>query len=133
LEFRRVLFRSKENFYQKGFNKAREIPWHTILKNWQRKPRSIPYSRYFPYLPGRLAHYLNIDSMDLRKERVAWLTHAIIKYDMKEIAERFYEILPIDTSDGHNLTTSLEHPYDVNWNMYDSLQLLKDNEGAQHV
>ena len=114
-------------------NKAREIPWHTILKSWQRKPRSIPYSRYFPYLPGRLAHYLNIDSMDLRKERVAWLTHAIIKYDMKEIDERFYEILPIDTSDGHNLTTSLEHPYDVNWNMYDSLQPLKDNEGAQHV
>ena len=59
--------------------------------------------------------------MDLRKERVAWLIHAIIKYDMKEIAESFYEILPIDTSDGHDLTASLEHPYDVNWNMYDSL------------
>ena len=71
--------------------------------------------------------------MDLRKERVAWLIHAIIKYDMNEIAERFYEILPTETNDYHDLTKSLEHSYDANWNMYDYLQPLKNNGDAQHV
>ena len=114
-------------------NKSREIPWHSILKNWLRKPRAIHYSRYFPYLPGRLAHYLSIEDMNLRKERTEWLVQAIIKYDMAEIAERFYELLPTNISDGSSTEESIQHPYDVNWTMYDSLQPLKDEGGMRHV
>src|SRR5690625_3855885 len=72
-------------------NKTREIPWKSILANWMRKPRSIVYSRYFPYLPGRIAHHLNIESIKLRKERVKWIYSFITKYDMQEINDRFYE------------------------------------------
>ena len=50
--------------------------------------------RYFPYLPGRIAYYLNINSMKLRKERVEWLLSLIINHDMQEIDEKFYELLP---------------------------------------
>lgn len=105
-------------------NQTREIPWQSILKNWMRKPRSIVYSRYFPYLPGRVAHYLDIESMKLRKERVQWLISLIIKYDMQEIDERFYELLPIENEERESFDDSIEHPYDVNWNIYDSLQPL---------
>jgi len=117
-------------------NKSREIPWNSILKNWMRKPRSIVYSRYFPYLPGRIAYYLNIDSMKLRKERVQWLISLIIKYDMREIDSRFYELLPKEDTERESFHDSIEHPYDVNWNMYDSLQPLNNStskEEGQHV
>jgi len=100
-------------------NQTREIPWHPILQNWRRKPRSIVYSRYFSYLPGRIAHYLNIDSMQLRKERVEWLLNVIVNHDMQEIDDRFYELLPEEKQFDKGSTN---HPYDVNWNIYDSLQ-----------
>src|SRR5690625_3756672 len=103
-------------------NKTREIQWKSILKNWMRKPRSIVYSRYFPYLPGRIAHYLNIESMELRKERVKWLFSLITKYDMQEINDRFYELAPTEKIEGESIQNLIEHPYDVNWNIYDSLQ-----------
>lgn len=103
-------------------NQTREIPWQSILKNWRGKPRSIVYSRYFPYLPGRIAHYLNIDSMKLRKERVEWLLSVIINHDMHEIDERFYELLPEEKQDDTEYGDSTNHPYDVDWNIYDSLQ-----------
>lgn len=118
-------------------NQTREIPWQSILKNWMRKPRSIVYSRYFPYLPGRIAHYLNIDSMKLRKERVQWLVSLIIKYEMQEIDDRFYELLPIEKEERESFHDSIEPPpYDVNWNIYDSLQPLSDSlskEEVEHV
>src|SRR5690625_983263 len=120
-------------------NQTREIPWSSILKNWMRKPRSIVYSRYFPYLPGRIAHHLNIDSVKLRKERVQWLISLIIKYDMKEIDSRFYELLPMENGERESFHDSIEHPYDVNWNIYDSLQPLRASvskelkEAGHHV
>lgn len=115
-------------------NRSREIRWQSILKNWMRKPRSITNSRYFPYLPGRIAHHLNSESMKLRKERVDWLQSLIIKYSMQEIDERFYELLPVDDKENGNesLHDSIAHPYDINWSIYDSLQplnhLLKGEE-----
>ena len=99
-------------------NKEREIPWQEILKNWVRKPRSIVYSRYFPYLPGRISHYLNIESLPLRKNRAKWLVSQLLHRSMSEIDEHFYELLPDDDNNYNNQ----EHPYDVNWSMYDSLQ-----------
>jgi len=60
--------------------------------------------------------------MKLRKERVEWLLSLIINHDIQEIDERFYELLPeetrVDASDG----VSTNHPYDVDWSIYDSLQ-----------
>ncbi|SFL37785.1 hypothetical protein SAMN04487943_101250 [Gracilibacillus orientalis] len=88
-------------------NKTREIPWQSILKNWMKKPRSIVYSRYFPYLPGRIAHYLHIESLKLRKERVQWLINLIIKYDIQEIDERFYELLPMEKAERESFQTPL--------------------------
>jgi len=103
-------------------NLAREIPWHSILNRWRQKPRSIEYSRYFPYLPGRISYYLNIESMKLRKERVEWLLSLIINHDMQEIDERFYELLPAETKANPSHGVSANHPYDVDWNIYDSLR-----------
>lgn len=114
-------------------NQAREIPWNSILKNWMRKPRSIVYSRYFPYLPGRIAHYLDIESMKLRKKRTEWLIGLIIKYDMQEIDNRFYELLPPDKEKGILLQDPIEHPYDVNWNIYDSLQPMNASLSEEEV
>ena len=103
-------------------NQTREIPWQSILKNWKQKPRSIVYSRYFPYLPGRIAYYLNINSMKLRKERVEWLLSLIINSDVQEIDEKFYELLPDEKQFDSSLDDSTNHPYDVDWSIYDSLQ-----------
>jgi len=114
-------------------NKTREIPWHSILRNWLRKPRAVTYSRYFPYLPERIAHYLSIENVSLRKQRTEWLMQAVIKYDMMEIADKFYELIPTDISDEASLPEEIQHPYDVNWNMYDSLQPLKGDGGMKHV
>lgn len=114
-------------------NKTREIPWKSILANWMRKPRSIVYSRYFPYLPGRIAHHLNIESMELRKERVKWIYSFITKYDMQEINDRFYELAPLEDARNENV---IDHPYDVNWGMYDSLKPVDNppfKEEAGHV
>src|SRR5699024_4226283 len=117
-------------------NKAREIPWQSILKNWRQKPRSIVYSRYFPYLPGRISYYLNIESMKLRKERVEWLLSLIINHDMQEIDGKFYELLPEETTvNDCCYGASTNHPYDVDWDMYDSLRPTDQsvlNEGVQH-
>ncbi|GAA0303118.1 transposase [Gracilibacillus halotolerans] len=103
-------------------NQAREIPWQSILKNWRQKPRSIVYSRYFPYLPGRIAYYLNIESMKFRKERVEWLLSLIVTHDIQEIDDRFYELLPGEEQFEEGSDDSTNHPYDVDWSIYDSLQ-----------
>lgn len=99
-------------------NKAREIPWMSIMKMWREKPRSIPYSRYFSYLPSRLGYYLTIDSFEIRKQRVNWLQGLLPTYTLSEINDRFYELSP--SSDDQNLLEEI-HPYDVNWDKYDSL------------
>lgn len=118
-----VLFEGPRTY----MNKTRKIPWKSILNNWMRKPRSIVYSRYFPYLPGRIAYHLNIDSRELKKERVRWLLSLITKYEMEEINERFYELLPTENEQNSTRHT-IEHPYDVNWGIYDSLQPMNFSE-----
>lgn len=100
-------------------NQAREIPWSSILKSWVRKPRAVTYSRYFTYLPGRIAAYLSIDSHGLRKERLEWVLSLITTHEMEEINEKFYEFIPNDYSDSRD---SKGHPYEINWNMYDALR-----------
>lgn len=107
-------------------NKERQIPWKSILKNWLKKPRSVIYSRYFPYLPGRISQYLKIELMELRKERVIWLIGLLSNYDMQEIDTLFYDLLPKE--EGQKEMTKEDHPYDVNWSLYDSLQPVHQSE-----
>ncbi|MFD2706766.1 IS21 family transposase [Salibacterium lacus] len=105
--------------YRPYMNHKREIPWQPILKNWYQKPRSIPYSRYFNYLPGRIASYLSIESKEWRKERVKSILAFLSTHTMEEINEMFYELIPHDNAEE---TSGPHHPYDVNWDKYDSLQ-----------
>ncbi|MFA9459182.1 IS21 family transposase [Halalkalibacter sp. AB-rgal2] len=100
-------------------NQSRELPWAQVLKMWRSKPRSIAHSRYSPYLPGRIANYLTIDSIPLRKERVEWLLGLIMTYTMNEIDEEFYELLP---ASDRSAASPEAHPYGVNWHMYDALR-----------
>lgn len=115
-------------------NKEREILWETILVNWLKKPRSVVYSRYFPYLPGRISQYLKIESMKLRKERINWLVELLQSHEMQEIEALFYDLLPKE--DGHTETAKENHPYDVDWSLYDSLQPVHrslSKEGSEYV
>ena len=57
----------------------------------------------------------------------------IVKYDMREIDNRFYELLPIEKDNKESFHDSIEHPYDVNWNIYDSLQPLSDSLSKEEV
>ncbi len=101
-------------------NQERDIPWLSIFTRWRIKPRSVVYSRYFPYLPGRIAHYLNIDSVQLRKKRVKWILKLLSSYSLEEIDNHFYDYVPQDEQATNKNEDS--HPYDVNWSLYDSLQ-----------
>ncbi|MFC2947728.1 hypothetical protein [Virgibacillus sediminis] len=100
-------------------NKSRELPWASVLGMWRMKPRSVSHSRYFPYLPGSIASYLSIESPVIQKEYIEWLMGLIVTYNMNENNERFYELLP--TKDNENPGSEI-HPYEVTWDMYDSLR-----------
>lgn len=94
--------------------RRRFIPWHGILKDWQRKPRVIDHSRYRDYLPPRVLAYLSIMPMSLRKERIEQVISLLAQHEMVEIDERFYELM--------TASTDASDPYDVEWSQYDALQ-----------
>lgn len=102
--------------YRPYMNKSRSIPWTTVLKDWIRKPRVVPYSRYNKYLPGRVRDYLLVDDLTLRKERLKELVSLLVTHDMKRINEEFYDLIS-----GEN-----GNPYGVNWSLYDSLTPSED-------
>ncbi|WP_175616059.1 hypothetical protein [Piscibacillus halophilus] len=95
----------------------RNIPWKSILYSWLNKPRVVTYSRYKPYLPTRIYEYIRIENMELRKERIRWLIQYLTWYDMNQINELFYELVEEQSS-----SEIQDHPYNVNWSMYDQLQ-----------
>lgn len=97
--------------YRPYMNKRRAIPWHTVIKEWIRKPRVVPYSRYTKYLPGRIKDYLIVEDISLRKERLNALANLLVTRDMQSINQEFYELFQNKTED----------PYGVDWARYDSL------------
>ncbi|KIL75834.1 Transposase [Bacillus badius] len=106
--------------YRPYMKKRRFLPWNDILKGWLEKPRSIHYSRYFSYLPGRISEYLSVPSIELRSElrrsRVNNLLSLLVQHDIKKINDDFYDLtLQEDQEDA-------SHPYEVNWTEYDALQ-----------
>ncbi|AQQ55541.1 IS21 family transposase [Planococcus lenghuensis] len=100
-------------------HRKRKIPWEGILRGWLTKPRAVPYSRFAPYLPGRIREYLAITDLSLRKDRLKWLIAQLITRDMEEINEHFYDLLGEQTEDTEHM---IAHPYDVDWTKYDQLQ-----------
>ena len=92
-------------------DKKRDIPWVEIVNAWCSKTNVVPYSRYFKYLPDVLKVYLDVEFKE-RFYRVKQLSKLVQEYSMKEIGERFYELIGADAT---------SEVYDVNWNSYDSL------------
>ncbi|MET3684488.1 hypothetical protein ABID56_002626, partial [Alkalibacillus flavidus] len=95
-------------------HKRRQIPWQGILSSWLDKPRAIEYSRYQPYLPVRIFEYIRIEDHRLRKERLRWLIHQLAQHDMEQINDQFYDLIDNDLQPEHD-----DHPYDVDWSLYD--------------
>lgn len=65
-------------------NIARKIPWDDIFGDWEKKPRSVRYSRYLTYLPERVKKYLILNG-DETKSRVKGLRKLYKKYSFEEI------------------------------------------------
>lgn len=70
--------------YRPYMNIKREIPWSEILGDWERKPRSMRYSRFFPYLPERVQAYLLFKKEDGRK-RISGLRKLLETYSLQQI------------------------------------------------
>lgn len=114
--------------YRPYMHKNRKIPWLSILKSWLHKPRVVAYSRYSPYLPGRIFEYINIENLMIRKERLKWLISLLINHEMAEINEHFYDFMDEQALKVSDLDP---HPYDVDWSKYDLLQ--STNQGSASV
>jgi len=114
--------------YRPYMNKGRNIPWLSILRGWASKPRAVSYSRYNPYLPGRIATYLNIEELNIRKQRLDWLISLLVNHDMTEINDKFYDLLQ---EQPERVSDSTPHPYDVDWSKYDLLQPTLKKDGEQ--
>ncbi|WP_242225420.1 IS21 family transposase [Bacillus cereus group sp. BfR-BA-01380] len=72
--------------YRSYMNVKREIPWDEILNDWERKPRSMRYSRFFPYLPERVQTYLLFKKED-NKKRINGLRKLLIDYSFQQLNE----------------------------------------------
>jgi hypothetical protein len=72
--------------FRSYMNKTRAIPWNDILDDWERKPRSVKYSRFFKYLPEKVQAYLIIRSEETKK-RVLGLKKLLEKHTLNEIQD----------------------------------------------
>jgi transposase len=95
----------------------RALPWENIISTWHKKPRSFGHSRYSEYLPGRIKEYLGVPNLLVRQERLGWIRAKLALYPILEINERLYELL----SEDDDPAVVEDHPYDVDWSKYDSL------------
>lgn len=75
--------------------KKRPIQWKSVFITWKRKPRSMTYSRYWKYLPQRITYYLAIEDWRLQVKRIDELISLLNKYPLREINDRFYELVGI--------------------------------------
>ncbi|MFT7791329.1 UNVERIFIED_CONTAM: hypothetical protein ODR73_24625, partial [Escherichia coli] len=65
-------------------NTTRVIPWNDILIDWEKKPRSVRYSRFFKYLPEKVQTYLTIRSEETRS-RVKGIKKLLEKHSLNDI------------------------------------------------
>lgn len=101
--------------YRPYMKKRKALPWTSILKTWIHKPRSVAYSRYKDYLPGRVRDYLLVDHLTIRRERLNALASLLVTHDMKRINEEFYELI------AQEKLGKEDNPFEINWGEYDSL------------
>lgn len=100
--------------------KNRPIDWGVILHDWRKKLQSMKYSRYWKYLPERIKFYLDHQDWKTQEERLNFLLSLLVIQDMKQINERFYELIGAE---------SHSENYEVDWNSYDRLGFLS-KEGS---
>lgn len=112
--------------YRPYMHKNRKVPWISILNSWLTKPRVVDYSRHAAYLPGRIAEYLKVANYEIRKERMKRLIAMLATYEMAEVNEQFYELVG---KQSFALQNPSNHPYDIDWNKYDQLQIQRDVAG----
>lgn len=72
--------------FRSYMSKTRAIPWNDILSDWERKPRSVKYSRFYKYLPENVQVYLIKKPEDV-KNRVKGLKKLLEKHTLNEIHE----------------------------------------------
>jgi transposase len=101
--------------YRPYMKKRKALPWISIFRTWLNKPRSVSYSRYKDYLPGRVKNYLLIDHLVIRRERLKAVAALLITHDMKRINEEFYELI------AEEKLGKEENPFEINWSDYDAL------------
>ncbi|MGY3750543.1 DDE-type integrase/transposase/recombinase [Vagococcus acidifermentans] len=91
-------------------HKKRDIDWMTIFMDWRRKLRSMPYSRYWKYLPSRIQLFLSHPDWQTQAHRVEQLINFLTTQDMLSIEENLYELL-----------SESKDPdiYEVTWQSYD--------------
>ncbi|MGF2773330.1 hypothetical protein [Bacillus cereus] len=67
-------------------NVNREIPWDEISGDWEKNPRSMRYSRFFPYLPDRIQAYL-LFKKENSKKRITGLRKLLTDYSLQQLHE----------------------------------------------
>lgn len=106
--------------YRPYMKKRKALPWISIFKTWINKPRSVAYSGYKDYLPGRVKSYLLVEHLVIRRERLKAVASLLITHDMKRINEEFYELI------AEERLGKEENPFEINWSDYDSLTASKE-------
>ncbi|AEH49271.1 IS21 family transposase [Parageobacillus thermoglucosidasius] len=67
-------------------NQKQEIPWEEIFNDWEKKPRSVSYSRFFKYLPEKVQTYLTFRKEEV-KQRVRGVRELLKSHTLKELDE----------------------------------------------
>lgn len=67
--------------------KVHDIPWVDVFKGFQRKPRSVRHSQFTRMLPKTMQEYVNIESIEERKERISAIINWCGVYSLDEITE----------------------------------------------
>ncbi|WP_238942721.1 hypothetical protein [Planococcus beigongshangi] len=92
-----------------------ELPWKMVFLGWREKPRALEHSRYRPYLPSRLAEFLLVPSLELKRARIEFVLSLLPNHSVLEIDANLYELISrLDENE-------IAHPFEVNWDNYDNL------------
>lgn len=95
--------------------KRMELPWKMVFLGWREKPRALEHSRYRPYLPSRLAEFLLVPSLELKRARIEFVLSLLPNHSVLEIDANLYELISrLDENE-------IAHPFEVNWDNYDNL------------
>ncbi|MCM3738533.1 hypothetical protein M3215_22835 [Bacillus cytotoxicus] len=115
--------------YRSYMNVTREIPWNEISGDWEKKPRAMCYSRFFPYLPERVQAYLLFKKEDIRK-RIIGLRELLIKHSLQQLNEHLEqeERLHRDPHELGFLIDAKNIPYPDKWEEIHTPTVLVDYE-----